>query len=328
MYDHLRDECMQLAQTAQFESLLTMAEAITLDADLCDHFDAAAIGAIGMSEACFGLGAFHKAARYARRGVYFAEQGDLPWALADALNQLSVMTRLIDGDVLSACTRARQALPLADSHGAIEALIGIGAATAQHGAYEQALSALDTALTRVMQIDAPALEARVFHVLAQITLKIGLFPLAFEQYRLALESARMACDPANEALITCNLAWAYFQDKRTRPDSLETLCDGLTLARSIGYVYAEYRGYLVLGRIYQRLREASLALAAFEAAYDRAESVYLRRPILDGLIAVHHALKHPEIAAAYQVERGDACSWLARWQHGSSSVMNDSNAVE
>ncbi|MCU0499635.1 MAG: tetratricopeptide repeat protein [Anaerolineae bacterium] len=303
MYDQLRDECVQLAQAAQFESLLMLTQAITLEADLEDHFSAAAIGTIGMSEAYFGLGDFPKAARYARRAVYFAEQADLNWILSDALNQLSAMLRLIDGDARSAHTRARQALHLADDHSTILALIGLGAAYAQLNADPQALSTLEAALTRVIRLDAPTLEARVLNALGQVSFKLGAYPRAIEQYRLALDSARLGGDPVHEALITANLAWAYFTDKRTRPDSIETACYSLSLARSIGSVYPEYIAYLTLGRIYLRLNDPSQAAALFEAAYARATSVYLCCSVLDGLIAAQQALKCPNVAAAYRDER-------------------------
>lgn len=250
----LRESIDALMRKAQFEGAVAACERALNDEDA----DTVVTALLGLSFASFCRGEFAQAGLELERAEKLAREKGSPAILCDVLCRRCFMMAAVPSldDASAQITLANEALTLAqkaeDSWCMANAKVRLGFALMATGAKAEALAPLREAAEMARDLTS-GVEVDALTVLASLYFLQGKPVKSIDTGNRALKIAQATGDDLMTCVLLINMNYYYSKitnDFASHDTSVNYSRQGLQMARTLGYVYAEVNALFALGRAY------------------------------------------------------------------------------
>jgi tetratricopeptide (TPR) repeat protein len=255
----LREQIDEMMRHAQFDSVVAACERRLDD----ENADTVVTALLGLNIAAFSRGEFAQAGLYLERAEKLAREKGSPRAVCDVLCRRCFLLAAIPSfdDPNEQVKLAQEALALAQQAeyppGIVNAKVRLGFAQMSAGAKAEAEATLKAAVEQASRATSDA-ELDALTALATLYFTRGMPVKAIDTGNRALKLARGTGNDLMTSVLLVNMNYYYSKitnDFASHNTSINYSRQGLDMARTLGYFYAEVNALFALGRAYYASRQ-------------------------------------------------------------------------
>jgi tetratricopeptide (TPR) repeat protein len=302
----LQEQIDEMLRHAQFDSVIAACERVLDDEDA----DTEVTALLGLNMVAFCRGEFAQAGLYLERAEKLAREKGSPRAVCDALCRRCFLMAAIPSfdDPNEQVKLAQEALALAQQAeypvGGVNAKVRLGFAQMSTGAKAEAEATLKAAVEQASSASSDA-ELDALTTLATLYFTRGMPVKAIDTGNRALKLARGIGDDLMTSVLLVNMNYYYSKitnDFASYNTSINYSRQGLVMARTLGYFYAEVNALFALARAYyasKQYRQVAETYAQALALVRKCGNKIWENECLTALANMYHMLREYEQVKVY-----------------------------